>query len=138
MSRKFLSIALTLLLSLPLNAWSASWMAGAAAESSEALAVHHQMVMSHDRQAHDNTAHHAMMDASSLPESIADAHSHAADNCDEQCMNCVSHCFSSGIASEFSSVLNSVYHVPQTSAGLPLERAFLLYRPPIQQPIRIG
>ncbi|MCP5330713.1 MAG: hypothetical protein H7A07_07115 [Pseudomonadales bacterium] len=138
MSRKFLSIALTLLLSLPLNAWSASWMANTMAESTQAPALHHQVSVSHDMHAHDSAGQQAMMDSVSSHESAPSAHSHASDNCDEQCMNCVSHCFGSGIASEFSNVLNSAYHAPQTSAGLPLERAFLLYRPPIQQPIRIG
>src|SRR5690606_5338411 len=104
-------------------AWSASWMAlGMAAEQAREAAP----AGMHD---HAFMSHHAM----EMSAQVADAHdqTHDSGDCDEHCMNCVAHCFGSGIASAFSHILNPHYRLSAFLAGDPLDRAFLLYRPPI-------
>lgn len=137
MSRKLLSLALMIVLALPLNAWSAAGMALAMGESAAPVSSHHEAT-SHDASPGAMHHHAGMAGQVHTQDAAATDQTQNSDDCDEHCMNCVSHCFGSGIVSAFFSVLNVGYHFPQTTAGLPLERAFLLYRPPIQPSALVG
>jgi len=60
------------------------------------------------------------------------AHDHDAAECDEYCMNCSSHCYTTAIVSSGSSSPHSASLSTGLESGDTADRAYLLFRPPIR------
>ena len=118
-------MSLVVLLALPLNAGAATWMAMSMAESGEVTEVLDSSASpQHDHQ------HHMSMGSNQSHDSDSD-HEHDSEDCDEHCMSCSSHCYSSSITSDVADYQNLRSRHASTTLGVTLTREYLLYRPPI-------
>ena len=120
-----LIVSLIVLLALPLNAGAATWMAMSMAESGEVTEV----LDSSDSLHHDHQQHMSMGGNHSLD--IDSNHEHDSEDCDEHCMSCSSHCYSSSITSAVADFQNQRSLHASKIFGVKLTREYLLYRPPI-------
>ena len=77
--------------------------------------------------AHD---HDSMMSAEHK-QSMMDAHYHGAEECDDYCMNCSSHCSSTAIISSPSDAYDFDRKFGRATAVDTSSLVYLLYRPPI-------
>jgi len=120
-----LIMSLIVLLALPLNAGAATWMAMSMAESGEVTEVlDSSNSLHHDHQQHMNMGSKQSLDSESN-------HEHDSEDCDEHCMSCSSHCYSSSITSAVVDFQNQRSLHASTTPGVTLNREYLLYRPPI-------
>ena len=120
-----LIMSLIVLLALPLNAGAATWMAMSMAESGEVTEV----LDSSDSLQHDHQQHMSMGSNQSLDSESN--HEHDSEDCDEHCMSCSSHCYSSSITSDVAVFHNQRSLHASKTTGVILTREYLLYRPPI-------
>lgn len=108
---------LILLVAAPLDSAVASWMAlGMEAHIATGMAA-----MSGDSVAHQHA----------VPGTGDSAAHHDAENCDEHCMNCSSHCFSSVVIASSALEFHADGQHPGSLSSQALYRAYLLFRPPI-------
>lgn len=70
-------------------------------------------------------------DAAHHGHAMMDAHEHSAAECEDYCMNCMSHCFSTAIVSSPSTFPFSASEPHRLAAGATTDHAYLLFRPPI-------
>jgi hypothetical protein len=120
-----LIMSLVVLLALPLNTGAATWMAMSMAESGEVTEV----LDSSDSLQHDHQQHMSMGSNQSLDSESN--HEHDSEDCDEHCMSCSSHCYSSSITSDVAVFHNQRSLHASKTTGVILTREYLLYRPPI-------
>ncbi|MEX0902281.1 MAG: hypothetical protein WDZ76_06090 [Pseudohongiellaceae bacterium] len=124
MTRSFVHFMLILLLAAPLNYGALSWMAMNMPEST-GQAVHIETGMT-------GKHHHAMTSEDALRDTGSDRHHDDMAECDEHCMNCSTHCFSSvAVASTLDDGPKAVRRLHRAIPGDILNRASLLFRPPI-------
>ena len=125
MLKKPLIMSLIVLLALPLNAGAATWMAMSMAESGQVA----EMLDSSDSLYHNHQQQ--MGFGSNLSLDSDSNHEHDSEDCDEHCMSCSSHCYSSSITSAVADFQNQRSLHTCTLSGVKLTREYLLYRPPI-------
>jgi len=120
-----LIMSLIVLLALPLNAGAATWMAMSMAETGEVTEVLDSSdSLHHDHQQHMNMGSKQSLDSESN-------HEHDSEDCEEHCMSCSSHCYSSSITSDVANYRNQRSLQASATPGTTLTRKYLLYRPPI-------
>ena len=123
MIKRYIVTALVLIMLAPLNAGASVWMA----ESSSVVDADEVAVAQMHMAGHD---HGAMM-GSGQKQAMMDAHDHGSEDCDDYCMNCSNHCFSTAIIPSSSNIFALDRKFDRTITGNTLSRAYLLYRPPI-------
>lgn len=128
MLKRTLILSLIAILALPVNAGAATWMAMSMADGDE-------FAPTLDSSADLHAGHQHAMNMGNNQSSDSAAQQkhdqHDAEDCDEHCLFCSSHCSSSGIAStatDFDSQRNLQACVV---TGFKLTREYLLYRSPI-------
>lgn len=121
---KFFVCLLIVLVAAPLDAAAASWMAmGMEAQTSADMTAEASSLQDKGAIGHQSHQH-------AMPGNDAASH-HDADNCDEHCMNCSSHCFSSVAVASSALELDGEDQRLGNLISRALHRAYLLYRPPI-------
>lgn len=124
-NRNLIIACLILLLGLPLEAAAASWMSRGVTEHDAGLHADPDLAATGSHH-HVGAAYH-----------LGDQHQHSMTpvehNCDDDCMNCSSHCFSAALVSVAGAAPDRTESVSAPPGGNSLSRAYLLFRPPIRE-----
>ncbi|MBL4574185.1 MAG: hypothetical protein JKY86_14120 [Gammaproteobacteria bacterium] len=123
MNTRYIITALVLLMLAPVNAGASAWMVDSSSVVEAGETVTAEMHMT----GHE---HEANM-GSSQKQSMMDAHDHGSEDCDDYCMNCSNHYSSTAITPSLSSTFETDRKFDRTITGTTLNRAYLLFRPPI-------
>ena len=122
MAGRLLSVFLMLLVLVPPGAGLS-----VAQDMPPAMAVLHDRPASHPEHAAD-----ASIQATHHAHAMMTAHDHGAAECDDYCMNCSSHCYTTAIVSSGNSFPVSASPSARLESGDTTDRAYLLFRPPIR------
>lgn len=124
MTKRYILSLLILIMLAPLNVGASAWMAKSfSVIDADDAAITQMHVVGHD--------HQAMMN-SGQKQSMMDAHNHSAEDCDDYCMTCSNHSYSSAITSFSNTTRELDRKFSLANVSYTLSRAYLLYRPPIR------
>lgn len=121
---------LILVVAAPLNTKVASWMEPGMAS----LTWDEPTTTTPTLSAHDHTApvahHHAGHFSEAQDQDMGIGEVNQAEECDDHCMNCISHCFSAAIVDLTPGNSVSPENFSSAVGGSSMSRKYLLFRPP--------
>lgn len=125
MYQRLIASLLVVLLTAPLNASAAAWMA----MSMNMADQHGQHTTAHEADHGSHSAANHIGDPGLT--ASAETHQHDAADCEEHCASCTNHCSSLGIVSSTVGVLGMENQSAGAGCGDTTSRLELLFRPPI-------
>lgn len=124
MNKRYIVTALVFVMLAPLNVVASAWMT----QSSSVIAADETAMAQEHMMGHD----HEAMTSSGQKQAMMDAHEHDAEDCDDYCMNCSSHCSSTAIPTSANDIIELDQKFNKILSGETSSRSYLLFRPPIR------
>ena len=136
LSQNFIISLLILLVAAPLDTAATAWMVtgmGAVTHVNAQVVDLDDLgdINEKDSSMAQSSHHHEGGYALNTSKTATDSHHDDAEICDDHCMNCSTHCFSSALVTASSDFLGTEKHFASTFTGDTSDRAYLLFRPPI-------